>query len=326
MRKLVLVVLVLGAASCGSDSGSIAIDDLDNALISRYCATYVQCGVMPDEATCEAYFAKLFNSDQNLVDAVKAGKVTYHGDKAAQCLDEVGGSCDRTALLGNRSSSTACAEVYDGTVAADGPCALDQECISQVCTKTACAANTCCQGTCMGGTKPTLGGVGATCASDSDCTDSFCNVTSKVCVAYLADGTTCTSSSQCQSAACNQTCQALVADGAACTTSSQCKDIADSCNSQHVCSKGAARGAACTTTNDCAAIDRCDTTMHCAARPVRGGACTTSFDCFDDSYCDATNTCAAQLANGGACKSNSDCTSRYCDSTTMMCAAQVTCI
>jgi hypothetical protein len=323
MRKLVLAVLL---ASCGSDSGSIGIDGLQGALISRYCATYVQCGVMPDEATCEAYFAKLFDSDQNLVDAVKAGKVVYHGDKAAQCIDEVGGSCDRTALLGNRASSSACSDVYDGTVAADGACALDQECISQVCTKGACGTNTCCQGTCTGGTKPMLGGPGAACMNDADCTDSFCDATSKVCTAYLADGTTCTSSSQCQSAVCTQTCQALVADGAACMQTAQCEDIADSCNSQHVCSKGAAVGAACTSSGDCAAIDRCDATMHCSARPVRGDPCTTSLDCFDNSYCDPTNTCAAQLANGAACKANSDCTSHYCDSATMLCADQAVCI
>src|SRR5512141_684913 len=99
MRKLVLAVLV---ASCGSDSGGpIAIDDLDQALIDRYCSTYVQCGVMPDEATCQGYFAKLLTQDTDIVDAVKAGKIIYHGDKAAQCIDLIGGSCDRSSILGN---------------------------------------------------------------------------------------------------------------------------------------------------------------------------------------------------------------------------------
>ncbi|HET9991367.1 MAG TPA: hypothetical protein VFQ65_22710 [Kofleriaceae bacterium] len=324
MRKLVLAVLV---ASCGSDSGgSIGIDDLDNAIIARYCSTYVQCGVMPDEATCQAYFAKLLTANQDVVDAVKAGKVVYHGDKAAQCIDAIGGSCDRTALLGNRTSSAACDAVYDGTVPADGTCALNQECISQVCTKGTCGTNTCCMGTCTGGTKPVRGAVGATCTGDSDCSLSFCDTTSKQCTAYLADGATCNSSTQCQSAVCSQTCQPLVAEGAACTTSSQCKDLADNCNAQHVCSKGGAVGAACTSSNDCAAIDRCDATMHCAARPIRGDACMNTFDCFDDSYCDPTGTCAAPVANGGTCKANSDCSSQYCDTSSMTCAVQAACI
>lgn len=324
MRKLVLAVLV---AACGSDSsGPIAIDDLDQALIDRYCTTYVQCGVMPDEATCQAYFAKLLQLDQDQVAAVKAGKIIYHGDKAAQCIDLIGGTCDRTDVLGNRTNGEVCDEVYDGTVAADGACALNEECISQVCTKGSCGTNTCCMGTCTGGTKPMRGGAGATCADDTDCAGSFCDTTTLQCTAYLADGATCNSSSQCQSAVCSQTCLPLVADGATCTTTAQCKDIADSCNSQHVCSRGAARGAACASSSDCAAIDHCDSTMHCAARPVRGDACTTSFDCLDDSYCDATMHCAAPLANGATCETSSDCASHYCDTVAMTCADRATCI
>jgi hypothetical protein len=321
MRKLVLAVLL---ASCGSNS--IGIDDLDGALVDRYCSTYVQCGLMSDEATCHAYFAKLLTQDQDLVDAVKAGKVVYHGDQAAQCLDSIGGSCDRTSVAGNRTNTTACDATYDGTVTGNGACALNEECISQVCTKGTCGTNTCCMGTCTGDTKPVRGDLGAACMNDNGCTNSFCDPTSRQCTAFLADGATCNSSNQCSSAVCSQSCLALVADGATCTTTSQCKDIADNCNSQHVCSKGAAIGAACTSSNDCAPIDRCDATSHCAARPVRGEPCTTTYDCFDDSYCDATGTCAAPIANGAACKANGDCTSQYCDPGSMTCAVQPACI
>jgi len=328
MRKLALAVLL--ASGCSDDGGSIDIDDLHGALVDRYCTIYVDCGIMKDFAQCHAYFDKLFDEDADIVAAVKAGKVIYHPDKAAACLDLVGGSCDRDEVLGSRTNGQVCDDVYEGTVHADGACALDEECISQDCNIPNCT-DACCQGTCVGDTKPPpRGAVGATCTSDSDCQNSFCDPSALKCTAFLADGASCTSSSQCQSDSCAGTpgaCQTLVAEGATCTGTPQCRNIADSCNSQHVCDPGGEIGSACTTSADCKPLDHCDTTSHlCAKRPVLGDACTGTYDCIDNSWCDSTNTCVAPLADGAACMDDQECTSKNCDTTSDTCTTPAVCI
>lgn len=326
MRKLALAVL-LGSACSGGDS--IAIDDLQQTLIDHYCSVYVDCGIMDDLDQCRAYFAKTFTSDADLIAAVKAGKVIYHGDKAAECLDLVGGSCDRDQVLGARTNGQVCDDVYEGTVHADGACAFDAECISQDCVIPTCV-DACCQGTCLGDTKPAnRGSVGAACDNDGDCNGSFCDSQgTHVCTAYLADGASCQTSTQCQSYSCGGTpgvCQALVSEGATCTNSSQCRDVADNCNSQHVCSPGLAVGAACMTSADCQPLDHCDaTTKLCAKRPARGDTCTGSYDCIDDSWCDESSTCVAPKADGAACMDDVECSSHTCDA--LVCTTPAVCI
>lgn len=326
MRKLALAVLLV--SGCGG--GSIDIDDLQDTLVDRYCDVYVDCGIMEDLDQCRAYFDKTFDVDADIIAAVKAGRVIYHGDKAADCLDLIGGSCDRDAVLGSRTNGQVCDDVYEGTVHANGACAFDEECISQDCEVPSCD-QACCQGMCVGDTAPpSRGAVGATCNSDSDCQGSFCDPSALKCTAFLADGAACTTGSQCESYACSGTpgvCQALVAEGATCTSTSQCRDIADSCNSQHVCSPGLAAGSACTTSADCRPLDHCDTTSHvCAHRPVRGEACTGTYDCFDDSWCDDTNTCVAPQADGAACTDDQECTSKNCDPVSNTCTTHEVCI
>ncbi|MEO8548574.1 MAG: hypothetical protein ABI678_01315 [Kofleriaceae bacterium] len=327
MRKLALAVLLVSGCS---DGGSIDIDHLEGALVDRYCTVYVDCGIMEDLEQCRAYFAKSFHQDEDIIAAVKAGKVIYHADKAGACLDLIGGSCNRDEVIGSRTNGEACDEVYEGTVHADGACALDAECISQDCNTPSCA-EACCQGTCVGDAKPApRGQVGATCNSDSDCHSSFCDPSALKCTAFLADGAACTSSSQCESYSCNgnsQVCETLVAEGAACTSSAQCRDIADNCNSSHVCSRGVEAGVACTTSSDCKALDRCDTATHvCAERPVLGDTCTGTYDCLDSSWCDSTNTCVAPQADGTACTDDQECTSRNCDATSNTCTTPAVCI
>jgi hypothetical protein len=328
MRKLALAVLLV--SGCSDDGGSIDIDHLQGALIDRYCTVYVDCGVMEDLAQCRAYFDKSFSADTDIIAAVKAGKVIYHSDKAAACLDLIGGSCNRDEVLGSRTNGQVCDDVYEGTVHADGACGLDAECISQDCQKPSCT-QACCQGACVGDTPPPpRGAAGATCNSDSDCENSFCDQNALKCAAYLADGASCTSSTQCRSYSCSGTpgaCQTLVAEGATCTSSTQCREIADSCNTQHVCDRGVAVGSACTSSADCKPLDQCDTTSHlCAKRPVLGDACAGTYDCFDASWCDSTNTCVAPQADGAACTDDQACTSKNCDSTSNTCTTPAVCI
>ncbi|HEY5922107.1 MAG TPA: hypothetical protein VIV11_10575, partial [Kofleriaceae bacterium] len=148
MRRLALVIAVL--AACGDDDsggGSIPIEDLDGALMNAFCNLYVACGLIDDTATCRSLDIDLA-TDPNVIAAVQAGKVIYHGDNARACLATLAGtSCDRNAL--DRGDPEACDLMFEGTVAANGQCALDEECLSQQCDVLSCP-DACCQGTCFG--------------------------------------------------------------------------------------------------------------------------------------------------------------------------------
>jgi hypothetical protein len=331
MRKLVIALLSIAACGPDSGSGSIAIGDLGDALVSSYCDLYVRCGVVADQASCEQLFGTDVNVDADIIAAVEAGKVIYHGDKARECLNGFfTGTCDRSMIFGNRSQPTACDETFEGTVGDAGICAIDEECISQDCVVPQCP-DACCQGTCMGATAPGHPTVGQACGpAIPTCSNSFCDTTTLLCTAYIADGGACMSNSSCQTGLCDQTthtCQTLVATGGACMNSTQCKLIGDSCPQGTMqCTPVGGIGTMCGTTSDCQANLSCDGTQHCIARPTVGQSCATSTGCLD-SYCDTTTTtCTARKADGAACMTSSECISSQCDTTSHTCTTDPVCI
>src|SRR5688500_14554404 len=103
MRRLALAFAVL--AGCGGDDGGpIDIEDLQPAIINAFCNLYVGCGLVEDHATCRLVFQE-GDLDASLVAAVEAGKVIYHPDKARECLNGIGGSCERGALSNGNSDA-----------------------------------------------------------------------------------------------------------------------------------------------------------------------------------------------------------------------------
>jgi len=332
MRRLALAIALL--AACGDDDsggGDIPITGLEAAVVNAYCNIYASCGLIDDAETCRSIYTDV-QVDPSLVAAVEAGKVIYHPDKARECLNGLSGTCDRNTFNRNNNAD-ACDQTFEGTVGADGQCAINEECISRQCDVPSCP-DACCQGTCVGSTPAPRPRVGESCAMTSSCIDSYCNTTTLVCEAYLADGAACTSSSACLNGSCtNQMCTAYPGPGEACgtTTSTQCDDLGYICSTTTMtCVAYALGGDPCTADRDCSPIYLCGTGGTCQLRPRLGEACGTTQSnstCIDRSYCEPTTMmCTAPKADGASCTTDRECASNNCDNTTNMCSTPPICI
>lgn len=336
MRRLALLVLL--AAACSGDDGGggpIAIDDLEGALVNTYCNLYVRCGLVDDIATCHTLDLDV-EADPDLIAAVKAGKVIYHADQASACLAALGAGCDR-ATFSENDSPLACDETFEGTVAAGGQCAINEECISRNCDTSACT-EACCQGTCVGDTPPVRPRVGEACttAATLRCVDSYCDTGTGLCTAYKANGEACEGGSQCVSGFCNGTaiCAELPATGQPCdltTGESVCAEIGDTCSATSMtCVPLGLGGDPCTEARDCSPIYQCGASGTCELRPTLGDECGTQAfpsSCIDHSYCDQTTMqCTAPRPDGSTCQSDSECQSDSCDFATSTCTTPAICI
>jgi hypothetical protein len=326
MRRLALLCLVLVA--CGDEGGPIPLDDLEGEVINTLCSLYVNCGLVDDIATCRKLQQGEGDLDASLLAAIEAGKVIYHPDKARECLNGVGGSCERGATLG--TSSEACDETFEGTVGAGGQCALDEVCKSRDCDVPTCP-DACCQGTCVGDAPIPRPTVGQSCAENARCIDSFCDFATTTCVAYRTEGEPCTSTGQCGTNVCaNQTCQRRPGPGEPCDTESlagQCSHIGYTCSASSLtCVPVGLSGDTCSTQSECSDIYNCDAGT-CQLGPELGETCgELEGGCIDNSYCDFdTLTCTARKADGAMCNDDNECRSDYCDVATATCAAEPVC-
>jgi hypothetical protein len=327
MRRLVLAIAVV-LAGCGDDGGGgdIPIDGLASAVVSKYCSIYVTCGLIDDNATCRAIFPDT-DIDPDLIAAVKAGKIIYHSDKARECLNSIGGTCDQNSFF-DTGDREACDQTFEGTVHAGGQCALDEECVSQNCDVPSCP-DACCQGMCVGDAAPVRPHVGEACGqvAQGSCVDSFCDDTTMLCTAYLATGQVCMYDDQCATRNCNGTCMTLPGTGEACTGS--CRDIGDTCSATSMtCVAVGLTNDPCMSNDDCSPIYRCTSNMTCQLGPRLGEPCgTQTLSCIDRSYCEPTTMqCTAPKADGAACTGDSQCASRNCDATTNTCTTPPICI
>ena len=110
---------LLGLSACGSDS--IPIGDLGAKLLDESCTRAARCGEYPDKATCLASNSRIVDLGQLEAD-VSAGKVTYDGSKAADCLSAIfARGCTITEQLAPVSSQ-ACDDTFKGSVATGGTC------------------------------------------------------------------------------------------------------------------------------------------------------------------------------------------------------------
>ena len=329
MRRLALAFAVL--AGCGGDDGGpIDLEDLEPAIINSLCNLYVNCGLVEDQATCRLVFDDA-DVSASLIAAVEAGKVIYHEDKARECLNGIGASCERGAVSIN-DNSAACDETFEGTVAGGGQCAIDEECISRDCDVPSCQ-EACCQGTCVGDAPVPRPTVGQSCAQNGSCVDSYCDFTTTTCMPHRAAGEACTSTSQCGLNICaNQVCTKRPGPGEPCsdtTLGGQCSLLGYRCSpTTSTCVPYALGGDACTTQSDCSEIYRCGDSGTCELGPRLGDTCgIDAEDCLGDSYCEAsTLTCTAPKSNGASCMGDRECASDYCDFDTSTCISEPICI
>jgi hypothetical protein len=288
----VVFLPLLGLSACGS--GSIPIGDLGDKLLDESCTRAVRCGEYPDKATCLASNSRIVDLGQLEAD-VSAGKVTYDGSKAADCLSVIfARGCTITEQLAPVSSQ-ACDDTFKGTVATGGTCFSEEECVSQSCDRSNCAtALTCCAGTC----NPP---VTASIASGGNC---------------LPAGSVCVTGTFCKRdpTGSNATCTPQVARGQPCTTLVDECVVGNICNTDPVtgngtCGKVPVEGEPCPDGLCDASSDACDAaTRTCVRRIAIGGACPSGSGCVRYANCDtATLTCVPRASKGGACTTTGDC-------------------
>jgi hypothetical protein len=141
MRSMRLwpAAVVLGLVACGgSESGGgdatatgVTVEELPAAYAKAICDVFTGCVgdlwtfFRPGEDCVEQFTVTAGEQLASLPAAIDAGRVKYHPDQIAQCLDEVrargcSGFSDR--------EPKSCQAAIEGTVADGGDCELDSEC------------------------------------------------------------------------------------------------------------------------------------------------------------------------------------------------------
>jgi hypothetical protein len=202
--RCAVITMLVALGGCGSSTSSggtpVALTDFASESAKATCALIYKCCDATERAadttfgTTEAECVTmqtptLATGVASFQAGIDAGKITFHGDRARKCLDNIKGlSCD-WGIAFNRRYVPDCAHVFDGTVANGTACAMDEECMSGFCSPTGCAAR---------------GKAGDACGAPTGCEDGlYCPVSAgDHCVAVAAIGQACQVSVACENASC----------------------------------------------------------------------------------------------------------------------------
>jgi hypothetical protein len=185
----------------------------------------VMCGKMADcctaaefmdevgvanESACNALFGGFIDGFLTpvLIESVEAGRLVYHGERFAACLDAMAAlSCaDLQESMAEDLAFAGCEDPFEGLVVDGQQCANDVDCVSDYCRGDSVDFEGNRElGTC--GHKP---GAGEPCDGDECSGDAWCDRTSgtPTCRAPLPDSSECSVDDQCQSGHCLGTEQA----------------------------------------------------------------------------------------------------------------------
>jgi hypothetical protein len=323
------------AAPDDEGNRDIPLEQLADANWTALCDYYVRCGSAEAVTTCVESFKNIAlpfaaaNGLERQVAAVKAGQLTYHPDKARECLETIAAfACERSSA-NNLSGPLACSQVFEGTVTGGGTCIIAEQCVSQICTYASCP-NQCCTGTCTGSTPPAMRTVGQSCTTRDRCVDSYCSGAAGMCVALTPVGSPCTTTQECgPGATCRivngstMTCEPLSPTLGVCSTTSDCKLPSDVCQAGK-CQTGGLTNFTCMGAGECQIFHNC-TANKCSLLPGLGEQCGLNQSCRVG-YC-SSSQCIAKLPDGNACdpaRNGGDCAGGICD-TSGKCASQPKC-
>jgi hypothetical protein len=318
LRALGIVGIVAIACNHGN-GGGIAPADYATEAANAVCDYDVRCGLFADQASCLAY--GLVSVDAGFLMLLDSGKATFDGNAAQACLDWISNrSCDQTQMDA-RVEIAACSQFVVGTVAMNGACEQNAECVSGACATADCQ-QACCTGTCVAAEGPA--GSGDPCVTRS-CDSSLACSMAGVCVPLGGSGAGCMLSSDCDfGLGCPAgECAPLPAIGDPCPTG-ECADIGAVCDDASMCVMVGLPGAPCTTNDDCSKYAECNGTT-CVAQPTLGQPCDVG--CSDGSYCNipdggsGVGTCDALGSDGDPCTRDAQCTSFNCGDTGCLPAA-----
>ncbi|MFZ9888137.1 MAG: hypothetical protein ACO3JL_11600 [Myxococcota bacterium] len=257
---------------------ALRADEYCERIVSFFCPFYVRCGRMAGVSTvstCESVFLEQCNAtyEPRYVDLEAAGLLALRVEGIAACaahLEEV--QCEEQV----RDLDGPCAQMWQGTQPAGGPCAFDVE--SLVCAPgSACAIGLDLCGECRVVVPP-----GAPCGSAAvepvSCGDEASCVDER-CVAHLPVGEACASGQRC---ALGTQCIAGVCQGPVYVGLDEPCDQRRRCGYKSHCEAGvcvadALLGESCAETN--CASGYCSMEGRCEPRQVPGSACTTPTEC-----------------------------------------------
>jgi hypothetical protein len=332
-----------GASTVGPNT---SLEDFPQVYAEGVCQLLIRCFsataiVLPSD--CASFFERLFREQNfpHIETAIAEGRIEYHADAVAQCIEEVStASCDATLL-------PFCSRVFVGTKKTGEACTLDLECVDQE-----CAVNGACPGACA----PPVA-LGATCTTENRCEPELtCQAEatgdSRKCVANATKGQPCSKSVPCrgymycsgrdpevpedtgvcveraslytakQGEPCESASEPLCEPSLVCTTRVEAGVTVGSCQPR------VASGAACTFSSPdaCPEDEYCrissadgvkPATGTCTPRPGLGEECRYgtfgSAPCAADQFCNLeTKLCAESKHLGEACSLDEECYSNRC--------------
>lgn len=348
---------LLGCADTSSGGGggadTLSLEAFPSAYYAALCGTLFRCPTQPeggtalaifgDEATCAARASALVGLPiDDLVAAVRAGRIRYDGTAAARCLREVTRNCVQSDV----ELARLCRSAFVGTLAPAMACHRHEECASGFCDRSGDNGPRC-PGTCRA-----AAALGGACTDNRQCagwSDLSATCAGDRCVALTpgpvgANGDACgivvaadaaTTVSCAPGLVCvNSRCAAVIAAGAPCTRGQPCAP-GSLCVTRPV-----AEGSVCTAVaglvvnrpgEACAAnapplcnplerlrCDEASRTCVSLGDGTAGSGCMPGSDfamltCNVGLRCEEpSRTCQPLVTADGACQRDIDCASRDC--------------
>jgi hypothetical protein len=170
-----------GAVGAGGSVGTnLPIDQYSQTFATVLCQRLLQCCMVPpglDQESCA-------NEAKGILDLLLAeyqpylmnGKATYHGDRAAACVNGLNAATCSVINMGSTTLNMPCDTAIESQVAPGGACMDDLECKDGWCDTTTtmkCVAKK---------------ADGAPCEDDADCLSDNCSVVSQTCAPAAVEG------------------------------------------------------------------------------------------------------------------------------------------
>jgi hypothetical protein len=323
-RALILATV----AACGT--ASVPIEAYQARIDDAECGRLIRCGEIGTMAGCQTYRAQngRFTAPitPSVIAAVAAGLVTYDGEQAAECIDQIAGlSCslaDQAVRL--QPTSGICRGVLRADRRLGGSCYLNEECESRQCVPIdSCDVDQCCIGTCI--EPANLARIGDECTHVDCAPNAWCS--NGVCYPLLPQGAPCGAPLTCDwGLECFGTCKPALEEGDPCDTSVGfpwcgftlglfCDPDTMRCIRLH-----GNEGAPCDPADEHACeLGACDPVTHvCHWRARVGEVCGVGFgSCVEGASCVSSehgeSRCVPLIDNGSPCFNRSDlCASGLC--------------
>lgn len=329
MRRIAiyLCVLVLAAATglaCGSDSngggggGTASLDNLSSRVAGMYCGRIFGCCDSEEraemfgdefspsnESECSSQMTVLFDEQmQELQEAVDAGRLIFHEDKAAECLNHLESvDCSAGVFPEGEDEIPACDETTEGLVEPGDACAMNDECKSGRCAGVQYDedGNRTQMGACGGG------GAGQTCEWSDECGEGHYCDRQYNSETEEFEGTCATIGQLNEECSGQQSC----AEGLYCneTYDSSTGEMSGTCEAKGEVGDDCSSGS-CVDGTFCE-IDSGQSRGTCAPLKSVGESCERS-QCAEGSYCEANDdqtemTCQATKGAGEPCSSSYEC-------------------